>query len=129
MTTRMTSNAWWLALTIAMSAGLMVGQPSRPADLAFDGHLIDPGASETVAVADINGDGRLDIVSGESDGRTDIVSASWFANCGETVEPQFTSCWNCEAIRPGRPGSDAGQVSPGCLSGAAKPLRCRPQAA
>ena len=27
--------------------------------------MIDPGASETVAVADINGDGKLDIVSGE----------------------------------------------------------------
>ena len=28
--------------------------------------MLDPGAMETAAVADINGDGRLDIVSGES---------------------------------------------------------------
>ena len=37
----------------------------RPPDIPFRIHTIDPGASETVAVADINHDGRLDIVSGE----------------------------------------------------------------
>jgi VCBS repeat protein len=40
-------------------------QASRPPDLPLKTHLIDPGASETAAVADINRDGRLDIVSGE----------------------------------------------------------------
>jgi hypothetical protein len=39
--------------------------PSRPPDLPFRIHTIDLGASETAAVADINQDGRLDIVSGE----------------------------------------------------------------
>jgi hypothetical protein len=39
---------------------------SRPADIPFRIHAIDPGASETAAVADINRDGRLDIVSGEN---------------------------------------------------------------
>jgi hypothetical protein len=39
--------------------------PSRPPDIPFRMHAIDPGASETAAVADINRDGRLDIVSGE----------------------------------------------------------------
>jgi hypothetical protein len=39
--------------------------PSRPADIPFQPHLIDPGASESAAVADFNGDGRLDIASGE----------------------------------------------------------------
>ena len=39
--------------------------PPRPPDLPFRIHAIDPGASETAAVADINRDGRLDIVSGE----------------------------------------------------------------
>jgi FG-GAP-like repeat len=39
--------------------------PSRPPDLPFRIHTIDLGASETAAVADINKDGRLDIVSGE----------------------------------------------------------------
>ena len=38
---------------------------SRPPDIAFRVHPIDPGASETAAVADVNRDGLLDIVSGE----------------------------------------------------------------
>ncbi len=38
---------------------------SRPPDIPFRIHPIDLGASETAAVADINRDGRLDIVSGE----------------------------------------------------------------
>ena len=54
------------------SAGLLIlawttlgaGQ-SRPADIPFRIHPIDHGASETAAIADINRDGRLDIVSGE----------------------------------------------------------------
>ena len=37
----------------------------RPPDIPFKVHPIDTGASETAAVADINRDGRLDIVSGE----------------------------------------------------------------
>jgi FG-GAP-like repeat len=39
--------------------------PSRPPDLPFRIHTIDLGASETATVADVNKDGRLDIVSGE----------------------------------------------------------------
>jgi VCBS repeat protein len=39
---------------------------SRPADIPFKIHPIDPGASETAAVIDINRDGRLDVVSGEN---------------------------------------------------------------
>jgi hypothetical protein len=38
---------------------------SRPADIAFRVHMIDPGFSESVAVADFNRDGRLDILSAE----------------------------------------------------------------
>ena len=38
---------------------------SRPAEIVFERQMIDPGASETVAVVDVNGDGKLDIVSGE----------------------------------------------------------------
>jgi hypothetical protein len=38
----------------------------RPADLPFTRHELDLGANETCALADINGDGRLDIVSGEN---------------------------------------------------------------
>ena len=43
----------------------MASAQSRPADIPFRIHSIDPGASETAAVTDINRDGRLDIVSGE----------------------------------------------------------------
>lgn len=77
MTRRMRSSGWLLTLTIAMSVVLLAGQQPRPADLAFDGRMIDPGASETVAVTDINGDGRLDIVSGES----------WYEAPGWTKHP------------------------------------------
>ena len=35
-------------------------------EIPFEKHAIDPGAAETCALADINGDGRLDIVSGEN---------------------------------------------------------------
>ncbi len=52
------------ATLAALIVGLQLGA-SRPADLAFRIHAIDPGASETAAVADVNGDGRLDIISGE----------------------------------------------------------------
>ena len=43
---------------------------SRPPDIPFEKHTIDLGANESCAWADMNGDGRLDIVSGEN----------WFQN-------------------------------------------------
>ena len=46
-------------------AALGVGAP-RPADVAFRVRMIDPGYTETVAVADLNNDGRKDIISGDS---------------------------------------------------------------
>lgn len=42
-----------------------VAPAPRPPDIPFRIHAIDLGASETAAVADIDHDGRLDIVSGE----------------------------------------------------------------
>jgi hypothetical protein len=42
-----------------------LGAP-RPPDIPFRIQMLDGGASETAAVADINRDGRLDIVSGEN---------------------------------------------------------------
>ena len=39
---------------------------SRPPDIAFIRHEFDLGANEACTLADINGDGRLDIVSGEN---------------------------------------------------------------
>ena len=56
-----------LGITLAVLQG-----PSRPSDLPFKVHAIDPGASECAAVADINRDGRLEsgqrrvLVSGAS---------------------------------------------------------------
>lgn len=44
----------------------LVGAQSRPADVPFSIRMIDAGASETAAFADINNDRRLDIVSGEA---------------------------------------------------------------
>jgi FG-GAP-like repeat/FG-GAP repeat len=57
------------SLCVAAAAGAIawIGwAASRPDDIVFERRMIDPGASETVAVADINGDGRPDIVSGEN---------------------------------------------------------------
>ena len=39
---------------------------SRPEDIPFEKHTLDLGANESCALADINGDGKLDIVSGEN---------------------------------------------------------------
>jgi hypothetical protein len=53
-------------LSVAACAIAFFGwSASRPAEILFERQMIDPGASETVAVTDVNGDGKLDIVSGE----------------------------------------------------------------
>ena len=53
------------AVVLAVLGLLGTQLPSRPPDVPFRLHQIDPGASETAAVADVNRDGRLDIISGE----------------------------------------------------------------
>jgi FG-GAP-like repeat len=50
---------------LAVLCLVAVFQGPRSADLSFRSRMIDPGASEAAAVADVNRDGRLDIVSGE----------------------------------------------------------------
>src|ERR1044071_7797601 len=47
------------------AAALIGWAASRPDDILFERQMIDAGASEAVAVADMDGDGRADIVSGE----------------------------------------------------------------
>ncbi len=57
-----------LPLFVLAMASLIAQAPigaSRPADIAFSVQMIDPGFSESVAVADFNNDGRLDILSAE----------------------------------------------------------------
>ena len=53
-----------IQLTLFSSVVLIIAAP-RPDEIPFAKHTIDLGASETAAFADINNDGRLDIVSGE----------------------------------------------------------------
>lgn len=50
---------------LVLSAVLALQLLPRPADIPFRVHSIDFGASETAGVADINKDGRLDVISGE----------------------------------------------------------------
>jgi hypothetical protein len=54
-----------MRLIALVSCLVLLGGQSRPADIPFRMPLLDPGASETAALADVNKDGRLDIVSGE----------------------------------------------------------------
>jgi hypothetical protein len=53
-----------LPLTLTLTVALTLAD-SRPPDIAFTPRALDPGASETAAVGDMNHDGRLDIISGE----------------------------------------------------------------
>jgi hypothetical protein len=53
-----------LVATAALAAGWLWAS-SRSPEIPFRKHTIDLGASETCAFADVNRDGRLDIVSGE----------------------------------------------------------------
>jgi hypothetical protein len=58
------SVAGFLCFIILHSSFSNLAAP-RPPDIPFRIQMIDGGASETAAVADINHDGRLDILSGE----------------------------------------------------------------
>jgi len=54
-----------LFLPAVLLTALCAFTASRPPDIPFAIHRLDPGASETAAIADVNGDGKNDIVSGE----------------------------------------------------------------
>jgi hypothetical protein len=51
---------------LAFFAAVAAMAATRPADIPFEKITLDLGANESCAVADINGDGKLDIVSGEN---------------------------------------------------------------
>jgi len=55
-----------VAVVLALAVPLSAQGPPRPPDIPFEIHMLDGGAHEGAAVADINRDGRLDIVSGDS---------------------------------------------------------------
>jgi len=54
-----------LIVTLVALAAAGAWSTSKPPDIVFEKQTIDIGASETCAFADINRDGRIDIVSGE----------------------------------------------------------------
>ena len=53
-------------ILIPIATAAILAAASRPPDIAFRVKMIDPGATETTAIADINKDGLLDIISGDS---------------------------------------------------------------
>jgi hypothetical protein len=50
----------------AIASFLFSFEVTRPPEIPFVKHTLDLGSSESAAIADINGDGKLDIVSGEN---------------------------------------------------------------
>lgn len=59
-----------LTLAVGLVAGAAAfyqgAESTRPEEIRFEKLTLDLGSSESAAIADINGDGRLDIVSGEN---------------------------------------------------------------
>jgi len=55
-----------LATIAPIVISTMLFAASRPTDIGFEIHRIDPSYGETCTVADLNRDGRVDIVAGES---------------------------------------------------------------
>ena len=54
-------------LAVGAAASVALGFAlTRPAEIPFVKHTLDLGSSESAAIADVNGDGRLDVVSGEN---------------------------------------------------------------
>lgn len=49
---------------LIMAAGLL--KPAASEEIVFKKHTLDLGRNETCAIADINGDGKLDVVAGEN---------------------------------------------------------------
>lgn len=51
-------------MALMIAAALLAA--SRPAEIPFETHMLDGGSNETCAIADVNGDKRPDIISGEN---------------------------------------------------------------
>src|SRR5262245_52436477 len=67
--TKITKTTKYVVIFVIFVAFVSERVPSaeapRPADVPFQARAIDGGASETAAVADVNRDTRLDVISGE----------------------------------------------------------------
>jgi len=60
--------ARWQAIVLALVLPISIvpaWEGSRPSEIYFEKHVIDLGAAEGAVIADINSDGKLDIVAGE----------------------------------------------------------------
>ncbi len=59
---------FWPTFLALVFASLLAAQHvlTRPPEIAFTAHTLDLGSSESAALADVNADGKLDIISGES---------------------------------------------------------------
>jgi hypothetical protein len=55
-----------IAIVLCLSVALAAWAIGHTEEILFEKHTIDLGANESAAVADINGDGKPDIVSGEN---------------------------------------------------------------
>jgi hypothetical protein len=55
-----------IAAALACASACLLWSVVRPPDIPFEKYTLDLGANETCAFADINGDGKLDIISGEN---------------------------------------------------------------
>lgn len=56
----------WAAACVSVFGVCLLLAVSRPPEIPFEKHTLDLGANETCAFADVNGDGRLDVISGEN---------------------------------------------------------------
>lgn len=55
-----------IAAVLCLAAAIAAWSLARTPEIPFEKHTLDLGANETCAVADINRDGKLDIISGEN---------------------------------------------------------------
>src|SRR5712692_4683057 len=55
-----------IAVALLLAAAVAAWSVVRTPEIAFEKHTLDLGSNETCAVADMNRDGKLDIVSGEN---------------------------------------------------------------
>ena len=87
--TSILTHRWALALASALAAGaVFIRAQGRPPDVPFRIRMIDPGANETAAFADVNNDRRLDIVSGDA----------WYEAPAWTRHPIRELGWNGQYV-------------------------------